>query len=278
MDSGSPEGVRWWGRSNVLGSAPGYAIAGVTVIALLSAAGCAPPEGGGDGEPTSSTGTARAAARSGGPVCVGAAPADGVHVLRGGGFRLPGGGGVQYSAAHVDGTTRTATLRDGAAHRSGQRQWTVRTGAQVTIGGHRYKVRQICSYRVVLEPRAAEDRDALAAAPEAGSPQGGAADDGLCFTTNHAVLTTAENGFPAEGGTLSLLDNGGVQRFPTGLSLTVSFIDTSAGSAGLGANCAAIPVAAYEDVRVGDTVEFADVLFEVSGLTDQAVRLTRTSA
>ncbi|MFJ2723134.1 hypothetical protein [Streptomyces sp. NPDC087437] len=42
------------------------------------------------------------------PVCVGKASPDGLHVLRGGGFLLPGNSGVQYDAAETDGTTRTA--------------------------------------------------------------------------------------------------------------------------------------------------------------------------
>lgn len=45
-----------------------------------------------------------------GPVCVGEAPAGGVRVLRGGGFRLPGGMGVQYAGASADGSSRTATF------------------------------------------------------------------------------------------------------------------------------------------------------------------------
>ncbi|GGV77821.1 hypothetical protein GCM10010294_46030 [Streptomyces griseoloalbus] len=43
-------------------------------------------------------------------------------------------------------------------------------------------------------------------------------------------------------------------------------------------DCAAVPVVAYEDVRVGDPVEFAGVPFKVSQITERAVRLTRTSA
>ena len=68
-----------------------------------------------------------------------------------------------------------------------------------------------------------------------------------------------------------------MRQLPTGPSLTVSYVDTAAGTAGLGANCAGVPVAIYKDVRVGDTVELAGVLFQVSGLTEEAVRLTRTS-
>ncbi|AKZ57387.1 Hypothetical protein SAM23877_4342 [Streptomyces ambofaciens ATCC 23877] len=217
-------------------------------------------------------------ARDKGPACVGTAPANGVHVLRGGGFALPGGGGVQYADGSADGTTRTATLRDGLKYAPEQRQWKASPGTDIEVGGHEYTVRQICSYRVALEPKLAADRTALAAAPTSLEPRQGSADTGLCFTTNRAVVAIAAKGFPPRGDTFSLLDNGGVQRFPTGLSLTVSYVDTNAGTAGIAANCAAVPVAGYKDVRVGDTVELAGVLFEVSGLTDEAVELTRTSA
>jgi hypothetical protein len=259
----------------VFSPASRYGIAGAT-LALWALTACGTSSGGGD-NPTTAPTTTQAAAKDKGPQCIGEAPADGVHVLRGGGFRLPGGGGVQYAAASADGTSRTATLRDGAAYGSGQRQWTVKPGSRVTVSGHAYTVRQVCSYRVVLEPKDAKDKAALAAAPESMESAGGAADNTLCFTTNHAVLAATSKNFPAEGQTLSLLDNGGVTQLPTGPSLTVSYVDTAAGTAGLGANCAGVPVAIYKDVSVGDTVEFSGVLFKVSGLTEQAVRLTRTS-
>ncbi|OSP38955.1 hypothetical protein B7767_34330 [Streptomyces sp. 13-12-16] len=254
-----------------------YLIAG-SALAVLTLAGCGSSSGGGGEESTTAPATTQAAIKDKGPVCVGEAPRDGVHVLRGGGFRLPGGGGVQYAAADADGTTRTATLREGERYESGQQEWTVEPGTDVTVSGHAYTVRQICSYRLVLEPKTAEDEAALAAAPESMKPAGGPADAPLCFTTNEDVLAAAAAGFPPKGEKLSLVGNGGVQRFPTGLSLTVSYLDTGTGTAGIAANCAAIPVAAYEDVRVGDPVEFAGVLFEVSQITEQAVQLTRTSA
>lgn len=260
------------------GPVGGYRFAG-SVLALLALAGCGSPSGGGGGKPTAAPATtAGTAAGDEGPVCAGEAPEDGLHVLRGGGFRLPGGGGVRYVDARADGTTREATLGDGALYEPDRREWPVRPGARVTLSGAVYTVRQICSYRVVLEPEAAEDRSALAAPPASLESVGGPADASLCFTTNQDVLAAAQAGFPARGAELALVGNGGVRRFPTGLSLTVSYLDTDAGTAGIAANCAAVPVAAYEDVRVGDPVEFAGVLFEVSGITGQAVRLKRTSA
>ncbi|MFF7732408.1 hypothetical protein [Streptomyces sp. NPDC007984] len=251
-----------------------YGVAGAA-LALWALTACGSSSGGGGEDPTTAPTTQ--AAKDKGPQCVGEAPADGVHVLLGGGFRLPGDGGVQYAAASADGTSRTATLRDGAAYGSGQRQWPVKTGSRITVSGHAYTVRQICSYRVVLEPNDAKDKAALAAAPESMEFAGGAADNALCFTTNRDVLTASSKYFPAKGQALSLLSNGGVRQLPTGPSLTVSYVDTAAGTAGLGVNCAGVPVAIYKDVRVGDTVELAGVLFQVSGLTEEAVRLTRTS-
>lgn len=262
-----------------------HGIAGTVTAALLALAlsGCGSSSDGtggtgGDGTTTAAPATTPAAAKDKGPVCVGEASADGPHVLRGGGFRLPGGGGVQYDSATADGTTRTATLREGASYADGQKQQTVKAGQQITVSGHAYTVGQICSYRVVLEPRDAKDKAALAAAPTSLKSKGGAADDGLCFTTSPSVLAAAAQGFPARGSELSLLRNGGVKTFPTGLSITVSYVDTATGTAGVGANCAGIPVAVYKDVRVGDTVEFTGVLFKVSGLAEGVVRLTRTSA
>ncbi|MER7841359.1 hypothetical protein ABTY98_37125 [Streptomyces sp. NPDC096040] len=262
-----------------------YGIAGA-VTALLALTGCGSSSDGtggtggtgGGGPTTAAPATTQAAAKDKGPLCVGKAAADGLHVLRGGGFRLPEGGGVQYDSATADGTTRTATLREGASYADGQKQQNVRAGQRITFSGHAYTVSQICSYRVVLEPRDAKDKTALAAAPKSLESKGGEADSGLCFSTNSSVLAAAAKGFPARGSTLSLLRNGGVKTFPTGLSITVSYIDAKTGTAGVGANCAAIPVAVYRDVRVGDTVEFAGVLFKVSGLAEDVVRLTRTSA
>jgi hypothetical protein len=262
----------------VLRPARKYGIAGaVTALLVLAGCGSSSDGTGGDG-PTTAPSTTQAAAKDKGPVCVGKAAPDGLHVLRGGGYRLPGGGGVQYDAATSEGTTRTATLRDGASYADGQKKQTVRAGQRITVFGRAYTVSQICSYRVVLEPRDAKDKAALTAAPKSLESKGGAADNGLCFSTNPSVLAAAAKGFPAKGSTLSVLRNGGVTRFPTGLSITVSYIDTKTHTAGFGANCAAIPVAMYKDVRVGDTVEFAGVLFKVSGIADDAVRMRRTSA
>ncbi|MGW9397145.1 hypothetical protein [Streptomyces sp. NPDC055642] len=260
--------VTWYGR---------HGIASCT-LALLALAGCGSRSDEGSEEPTVAPAPTEAVVEDKGPVCAGEAPQGGVHVLRGGGFQLPGGAGVQYAEARAYGTTREATLREGVRYHSGQRQWKLGPGAQVTVSGHTYTVRQICSYRVVLEPRTAEDRTALAAPPKSMESAGSPADASLCFTTNQDVLAAAAAGFPAKGKFLALVANGGVQRFPTGLSLTVSYVDTGTGTAGIAANCAAVQVAAYENVHVGDPVEFAGVLFKVSALTEESVRLTRTSS
>ncbi|MFJ2818779.1 hypothetical protein [Streptomyces sp. NPDC087294] len=260
-----------------------YAIAGAAA-ALLVVSGCSASSNGGAGgggsspTPTSTATASQAAARDKGPVCVGAAGADGVHVLRGGGFRLPGGGGVRYDAATADGRARTAILRDGARYAAGQKEWTVRAGQRITVSGHAYTVSQICSYRVVLQPQDTKAKAALAAAPNSLESKGGTADNALCFTTAPSVRAAAAKGFPAKGHTLSLLDNSTVTPFPTGLSLTVSYLDTTTHTAGINANCAATPVALYKNLHTGDTLELAGVLFTLTHLTDKAVQLTRTSA
>lgn len=267
------------------GVRPGYgnALTAVTgVVAALALAGCgssssgsSDSDGGQTGKPTATT--AVAAVHDKGPACVGSVPADGgVHVLRGGGYRLPGGGGVQYAAATADGTTRTATLRDGASYQDGQTSQKVVAGGQLQVSGHNYTVSQICSYRVVLEPKDAAARTALAAAPATMKASGGAADSGLCFSTNAAVRTAAAHGFPPKGATWSLSNNSGRQPLPTGLSVALYSVDTGSGTAVIGANCAAIPVASYKDAAVGDTLEFGGVTFKVASLSQSAVVLTRT--
>lgn len=250
-----------------------HAIA-TAVVALLALAGCGSSGGDATDLPTGS-GPSAEAARDKGPLCVGTAAADGLHVLRGGGFRLPGGGGVQYETAHADGTTRTATLRDGASYRAGQTSRTVKPGQQLTVSGHVYTVSQICSYRVVLEPKNAQDRAKADAAPASMKSVGGAADAGLCFTTNATVRAAAANGFPLRGGTWTLVNSGGNTALSTGLSVAVMSVDPAAETAFLSATCAAIPVAVYRDAAVGDTVEFAGVEFKVSDVSRAAVRLTR---
>ncbi|MGF0166617.1 hypothetical protein ACQRET_21675 [Streptomyces koyangensis] len=245
-------------------------------LALLALAGCGPsPDT--DDKGDRHTGKPTPAARDKGPACVGEDPGHTVHVLRGGGFKLPGGGGVQYTDATADGTDRTATLREGATYSTGQQQWKVTPGTKVTLSGHTYAVRQVCAHRVTLDPESPEARTALATEPTSLEPRQGASDDALCFTTGPAVRNAAAQGFPAKGDTLTLLANGSVHRFPTGLSVTVAYVHPDTGTAGLDANCATVPVAGYEDVRAGDTVEFAGVEFEMAGLSDKAVRLTRTS-
>jgi hypothetical protein len=252
-----------------------HAVAGAAV--LLALAGCGSSSGGDSpatptGSPATATGSA---AHDAGPVCVGTAPAGGVHVSLGGGFELPGGG-VQYTGASADGTTRTATLRDGAAYADGQQTRTAESGAQVSFGGHAYAVREICSYRVVLEPLDASVRTALAAAPASLKSKGSAADDKLCFSTNSSVRAAVSAGFPPKGSDWTLPVNGGLHVLPTGLSVAATSVDTGAGTAVLGASCAGIAVASYKDAAAGDTVEFGGVTFKVTAVRQTAVTLTRT--
>ena len=255
----------------------------VAATALLAAAGCGSSGGGGGDHPTggptgaATSATSAAPVRDKGPECLGTSPADGVHVLRGGGFRLPGGGGVQYVTGTSDGSGRTATLRDGATYQKAQSSRTVLAGQKITLDGHPYTVDQICTFRVVLSPGSAADKTALAAAPAAMKPVGGDADDGLCFTTNAAVRAAAANGFPAKGANWTLANNGGRMSLPTGLSVALYSVDTAAGTAVIGANCAGIGVASYKDATVGDTLEFAGVLFKVTSLDHGTAVLNRTS-
>ncbi|MGW2900837.1 hypothetical protein ACWDAO_41300, partial [Streptomyces sp. NPDC001212] len=147
---------------------------------------------------------------------------------------------------------RRAQRRCGTGQRfkPGQRQWSVKPGTRVTISARSYTVTQVCSYRVVLEPKDPKGRTALAAAPKSCDTDGGSVDEGLRLTTNPTVLAAAAKASPAESQTLAPLNNGGVQRFPTGLFLTVSYVDTAAGTAGIGTNCAAMPVAVDKPPRL----------------------------
>ncbi len=112
-------------------------------------------------------------------------------------------------------TVRRAQRRCGTGQRfkPGQRQWSVKPGTRVTISARIYTVTQVCSYRVVQEPKDPKDRTALAAAPKSCDTDGGSVDEGLRLTTNHTVLAAAAKASPAEGQTLAPLNNGGVQRF-----------------------------------------------------------------
>ncbi|WP_405585064.1 hypothetical protein [Streptomyces sp. NBC_01190] len=248
--------------------------------ALLALTGCGSSGSGGDappaGGPTSTSATG-APVRDKGPECAGTDSEGSVHVLRGGGFVLPGGGGVQYAAATADGRTRTATLRDGASYQDGQAARTVAPGGRIAVSGHTYRVAQVCSYRVVLVPQDAAARTALAAAPASMKAVGGRADAGLCFSTGAAVRAAASDGFPPKGSAWTLSNNGGRRLLPTGWSAALYSVDATAGTAVIRANCAAIPVAAYKQAAVGDTLEFAGATFKVTSLTPTAAVLTRTA-
>lgn len=245
------------------------AVAAATGGVLLALAGC----GGHKDHAAPATATPSA---DKGPECVGTAPADGLHVLRGGGFRLPGGGAVQYTGTRAAGATRSAILRDGASYEDGQTSRTVTPGRTFTAGGHEFTVGQICTYRVVLEPASAADRAAAAAMPASlRSTAGGAADNGLCFGTNPAVGAANSAALPAKGGTWVLPATATVKTLPTGVSFTAHAYADS-GTAAVTASCAGIQVAGYRDLRVGDPAEFAGARFTLTALTDSAVTFTRT--
>lgn len=117
----------------------------------------------------------------------------------------------------------------------------------------------------------------MATGPRLAQAAGDPADNGLCFPSNRSVLAAASKGFPPRGETESLLDSSGVWASLTGLSITVH-VGSEAQTGGVSASCGGIKVAGYVDVRVGDTVEFAGGLFQVSALSVDVVRLKRTGA
>ncbi|MFI0899991.1 hypothetical protein [Streptomyces sp. NPDC020983] len=250
-------------------------LGGFTAVALAAAL-CACGGGGG--------GKKKAVpppSRDRGPVCSGTAPADGVHVLRGGSVPLPGGGGrsVEYSAASGDGGTRTATLLVARSPAGPAEQTeTVRPGAEVALRGHAYTVAQICTYRVVLAPRAAADRAAAAAKPPVLTSVAARGDRAalrsLCFSTDPAARAARTADLPAPGRSLVL----GVHRphdTAAGLMAVVSYADRASGSAGLEVYCAGTTVAKYPALRAGDTVEIGGVLLTVAPVTSgTAVTLT----
>ncbi|WP_031523953.1 hypothetical protein [Streptomyces sp. NRRL F-5123] len=220
-----------------------------------------------------------------GPVCSGTAPADGLHVLRGGSVPLPDGSGmsVEFPATPAgttgDGATRTATLTVAEPPAGPARQTAkVRPGAGVTLRGHAYTVAQICAYRVVLVPRAAADRAAAAAKPAvltsvaAGKDQ--AALRALCFSTDPAARAARTADLPAPGRPLVL----GVHRphdTAAGLMAVATYADPAGGTAGLDVYCAGTTAAKYLALRPGDTVEIGGVLLTVGPLTSgTAVTLT----
>ncbi|MFI0942569.1 hypothetical protein [Streptomyces sp. NPDC021020] len=224
-----------------------------------------------------------------GPVCSGTAPADGLHVLRGGSVPLPDGSGLfvafpgSPAGTTADGTTRTATLTV-AEPPVGPTQQTVkvRPGGEVTLRGHAYTVAQICTYRVVLLPRAAADRTAAAAKPAALTSVAAGKDQtalrALCFSTDPAARAARTADLPAPGRPLVL----GVHRphdTAAGLMAVATYADPAGGTAGLDVYCAGTTVAKYLALRAGDTVEIGGVLLSVGPLTSgTAVTLTAREA
>lgn len=255
------------------------AAAGLALAAALTACG------GHSGDHRQASGrhtTARATSQPAappdkGPLCVGTAPADGLHVLRGGAYPLPGGSGVRYTVARADGTTRTATLTEGLTPDAGGAAHTVRPGQTLTVRGHAYAVDQICAYRVVLEPRGAADRAAAAARPASLKAGADPADQRrLCFSTDPAVRAANAAALPPAGAPLRILTSGPT-RLATGISIAAYDVDPSTGTARFGAVCSdgGTPESMYEDVRAGDTVEVAGALFTVAPLTTDVITLTR---
>ncbi|GHG62365.1 hypothetical protein [Streptomyces griseocarneus] len=148
------------------------------VCTLLLATGCG-TFGGGSAIPRPSSAARTEAAPppppDKGPLCDGdkdrGPGIEGIRILKGGFARLPGGATVAYAEARSDGASRKAVLAEGetpADLRDGQ-HWTVAPREDLTVKGHAYTVRQICTYRVVLTPKNADE----ASPTPTPTPQGG---------------------------------------------------------------------------------------------------------
>ncbi|MFH8369018.1 hypothetical protein [Streptomyces sp. NPDC018031] len=252
------------------------------VVALVALTGCGSSDGDAGKKPTAGKATKSARAKGATPRCAGEAPADGLHVLYGGAFRLPGGGAVTYRSetTDTDGTARTAVLLEGERPQQTGQRWTVSPGQRLTVSGHSYTVSQICSYRVVLRPDDAKDRAAAAAKPASLVPVGDEQDNRLCFTTRPDVRAQGAEPFPPKGGTWSLSDpTGRKEPMPLladgGLATAITSVDDEP-FAGIAVRCAGVLTARYE-VSAGDVIELAGVEFEVTGIRERAVLLTRLS-
>lgn len=228
-------------------------IAGAVVAgALLGAAGC------GDGE------EAAAPPKDKGPQCVGKDSDDGLHVLRGGGFLLPGGGGVTYAKAKADGKTRTAVLEKGVDETKTGPQRTVALRDRVTYGGHDFQVTQICSYRVVLRPEAAADR-ADAAAKPAGKER--------CFSTNPEAREAARRRAAEYRDDWTLVDKSVDHPMPIDQSVVLRNIDSDSRTARITVSCGGVSVGSFDQVAAGDTLEIGVVEYTVAEVAERTVEL-----
>ncbi|MGK5730646.1 hypothetical protein [Streptomyces sp. URMC 124] len=171
---------------------------------------------------------------------------EGTRILRGGFTRLAGGVPVAYAEATADGRHRKAGLAVGetpAARVDGQ-QWTVAPGDDLTVKGHVYTVRQICTYRVVLTPKSPDDAAPTPSPSEQGSTMNDwpTTVDGRWRLRWHVPHTQ----YGGDGYSVILSD---VSNDPKRADISVRAIRGNRAS--------------YKDAREGDTLEIAGRLWKV---------------
>ncbi|MEV4924402.1 hypothetical protein [Streptomyces roseoverticillatus] len=153
---------------------------------------------------------------------------------------------LAYTEAKADGTARKAVLAEGetpADHRDGQ-HWTVASGDDVTVKGHAYVVRQICTYRVVLTPKNPDDSSPAPTPTKQGSDM---------------------NTWPviAEGRWRLRWHVPHTQSGGEGYSVVLSDVYDNPKRADIGVVAYQGQVASYSDAHVGDTLEIAGRLWKV---------------
>ncbi|MFG3286040.1 hypothetical protein [Streptomyces sp. NPDC048111] len=213
---------------------------------LVLAAGCGGGSGGADASDTPPPPShAPAPPADKGPQCEGTTTAKGLHVLRGGSETLPGGAGpVLYKEGGSDGTHRTATLSNGTgtgSAQSGTESWRVRPGQSLTVKGTTFTVSQICTYRVVLTPK---DGTAVTQSPTPNpvDPTWPDLNNGRLRLRWH-VPNTEKNG---------------------AISAVLHDVEAGPDRAYIAVTSRAGGGAAYQDARVGDTLEFSGRLWKVT--------------
>ncbi|PSJ26998.1 hypothetical protein B7P34_19925 [Streptosporangium nondiastaticum] len=225
------------------------------VSLVLLAAGCG-TSGSGPSEMPRATPTKPDAAPpppDKGPLCDGdkdgGPGVGGTRILRGGFTRLPGGAPIAYAEATADGTHRKAVLAEGetpADRRDGQ-HWTVAPGDDLTVKGHAYTVRQICTYRVVLTPKNPDDTTPAPSPSEQGN-------------TMKNWPTTVDGRWRLRWHVPDTQYGG------AGYSAVLSNVSDDPKRADIGVGAVQGDRANYTDARVGDTLEIAGRLWKVEDI------------
>lgn len=173
---------------------------------------------------------------------------EGTRILRGGIARFPGGTTVAYTQAYSDGASRKAVLAEGAtpADRRDGQHWTVAPHEGLTVKGRTYTVLQICTYRVVLTPRSADDASPGSAPAKQGSDNTWpAVADGRWRLRWHVPHT---------------------QTGGEGYSVILHDTHDNPKRADIGVGAYRGQVAGYDDARVRDTLEIAGRLWRVEDI------------